>query len=817
MLANRSLLLSGVAFAGLCAVASPAFAQEPATQDIVVTARRVEERLQDVPISMSVFTQAQITERNVVSASDLATYTPSLTSNARFGSDNATFAIRGFVQQTQTSPSVAVYFADVAALRVQSPFGAGGNGAGPGSFFDLQNVQVLKGPQGTLFGRNTTGGAILLVPQKPTSKFEGYVEGSIGNYNMHRVQGVINIPLAETLRFRAGVEYQKRDGFVRNKSGIGPRDFSDINYVAARASLTWDVTPDIENYTVATYSRSDTNGLVPRVIGTATGPNCSPAITGAGALLGPLVCSQQVARATQRGNGYYDVENSAPNPYSKVKQWQAINTTTWTASDALTLKNIASYGEYTMDLSANNFGDNVVLPAAFGPLAGAPFGYVTNYQNGDLHFAGERTFSEELQLKVQAGRRLNFQVGAYYEKATPLGGFQSSIAPILLSCTNAQAFQCIDVLRNPVTGRPGGFIQITRTQYRFENIGFYGQGTYELTDHLSITGGLRYTIDRVQATAATQTVTFPSPNTPVATCAAFPGRLATSVDACVNTGRQESKKPTWLIDLDYKPSDDIMVYAKYARGYRQGGVDAGNSVVLQWGPEKLESYEIGAKTSFHGPVPGYLNIAGFYNDFSNQQLAANLVPDGSNPAAAPAQAIVNAGASRIQGVEVDAGLNPFKGLRLTGGYTYLDTKLKSYAAPPIPGYLPPAPSSRVGGELVASPKHKVSLSGTYTLPLDESIGQVSFGATFTYTAKQLGSAATLPEFQYIPATSLLNLNFGWTNVGGRPVDFSVFATNVTKVKYPNFTGGAYFSQGSEIAILGEPRMIGARLKVRFGQ
>ncbi|MFT3968302.1 MAG: Plug domain-containing protein, partial [Sphingobium sp.] len=144
----------------------PALAQAADDHEtIVVTARRTEERLQDVPISITVFNQQQLSNRNVVNSQDLATYTPSLSSNTNFGSQNSSFAIRGFAQDIGTAPSVGVYFADVVAPRGASNGVPTGDGAGPGSFFDLANVQVLKGPQGTLFGRNTTGGAVLLVPQ----------------------------------------------------------------------------------------------------------------------------------------------------------------------------------------------------------------------------------------------------------------------------------------------------------------------------------------------------------------------------------------------------------------------------------------------------------------------------------------------------------------------------------------------------------------------------------------------------------------------------------------------------------------------------
>src|SRR5260370_707625 len=202
-------------------VIGPAVAQE-GLQEIIVTARRVEERLQDVPISISVLNQQQLENRNVVNSQDLAAYVPSLSANTNFGTDNSSFAIRGFVQDIGTAPSVGVYFADVVAPRGASNGIPTGDGAGPGSFFDLQNVQVLKGPQGTLFGRNTTGGAVLLVPQKPTSELGGYVEGSVGDFNMRRVQGVFNIPVNDHLRVRLGIDHQGRAGYLTNHRVIGP-------------------------------------------------------------------------------------------------------------------------------------------------------------------------------------------------------------------------------------------------------------------------------------------------------------------------------------------------------------------------------------------------------------------------------------------------------------------------------------------------------------------------------------------------------------------------------------------------------------------
>src|SRR5579864_8015898 len=195
-----------------------------ALEEIIVTARRKEERLQDVPISITIYNQQQLDDRNIVQGSDLAIYTPSLTVNQRYGAETSSFAIRGFTQEANTAPSVGVYFAEVTAPR---SFGATTFGSNIliGSFMDLQNTQILKGPQGTLFGRNTTGGAVLLEPQRPSGQFEGYVEASGGNYDMGRGQAVVNIPINDSLKIRLGVDHMERKGYLRNRSGIGPNDF----------------------------------------------------------------------------------------------------------------------------------------------------------------------------------------------------------------------------------------------------------------------------------------------------------------------------------------------------------------------------------------------------------------------------------------------------------------------------------------------------------------------------------------------------------------------------------------------------------------
>ncbi len=784
---------------------------------IIVTARRMEERLQDVPISITVFDQEAITKRNIVNPTDLAAYTPSLSTYQRYGPEKGYFLLRGFTQEIATAPSVGVYFAEVVAPR-----GGGGttsgNGAAAGDFFDLQNVQVLKGPQGTLFGRNTTGGAVLLTPQRPTDSLEGYVQLSAGNYDMMRTQAVVNVPLADTFKVRLGVDRQKRDGYVRNRSGIGPDRYNDVDYVAARLSLLAELTPDLENYTVARYSRSDTNGYASRIV------LCNPAATGRGALFAPAACAQ-LARQDARGDGLLDVEINNPNALQKITQWQVTNTTTWSASETLRVKNIISYAEFRERASFALGGDNFSIIAPGSPLEGTPFMYATIAPQAGQDNSPQSTFVEELQLQGEsADGRLTWQLGGYIERSRPLG-FSAGYTANVLNCSDIVARDC----SNPLGS---GSLTAPMTKDYYDTTAAYLQGTYALSDNFAVTAGIRYTRDKVVGEGQTTRILFddagnqvgricfdslrfqgpPAPNgspTPL---------FVSDPSQCFNRITTKSSKPTWLVDLEYTPTEDLLFYAKYARGYRQGGLFFNNIGLETWDPEKVDTYELGAKASFRGTVSGYVNVAGFYNDFTNQQLAALLIGKPTSGFAG-ALGIVNAGKSRILGLEVDGSLSFFEGFRLDFGYSYLDTKLKSIELPTIPEPNPFAfilAGANEGSDLPYAPQHKLTVSASYTLPLDASIGDISFGATYSYTDSQGVTTPQSSPLYRLPSFELVNLNLDWHSVLGQPFDLALFVTNLTDERYPVGYGTQYSAAGYEIAQYAPPRMWGVRLRYEFG-
>jgi iron complex outermembrane receptor protein len=802
-----TMALGGASFVRADERAPGQAADQSTIGEVVVTARRVEERLQDVPISITVFSQEQLTRRNIVTGTDLATYTPSLTTNQRYGSDKSSFVIRGFVQEQGTSPSVGVYFADVVTPRVMGGT-TSGNGVLPGAFFDLQNVQVLKGPQGTLFGRNTTGGAVLLVPNRPSSELGGYVEASAGDYGMWRAQGVLNAPVNDSVRLRFGFDRMKRDGYMKNHSGIGPEDYNDIDYFAGRASMTVDVTPDVENYTILTYNHSFGHGYGARLA------VCNPHAAGGGALLGPLACAQ-IARQAARGDGPLDVEINNPNPYMDIRQSQVINTLTWHASDNLTVKNTTSFSRFTERDSFSLNGENFTF-------AGQPLSYILLNPAPQGQNAGQKTFIDELQFQGRAlGDKLDWQAGAYFEISDPVS-FDQGFTAILLNCTDARQLNCL----NPLGA---GQISWSNAATSFRNKGFYGQATYKFTEKLSFTGGLRYTIDDTSAISHNTRIRF------------LPGaggkrdlvcndtlrfknldgtapKVVSDPTQCEYRFETSSSKPTWLLDLDYKPTSDVLLYGKWARGYRQGGISTMNVGLETWAPEKVDAYEVGAKTSFRGPLPGYFNAAFFYNDFVNQQITAALIAKPSSGLAGGA-AIVNAGKSKLWGFESDASVQLFENFRVDLGYSYLNTKLEALTLPTIPADSPfqtIIPTAVVGAPLAFSPKNRVTMTASYRLPLADDVGDVSLSTTFVHTDAQNATSPLSSPLYRLPPSNLLNLNLDWKNVMSHPVDFSVFATNVTNDLYQVGIGSSWSSAGFENLLYAPPRMYGVRVRYHFG-
>lgn len=384
------------------------------TDDIVVTARRSEESIQSTPVSVTAFNSEMLRESGIRQTSDLMVKTPGVYLGGSGGRENSTFQIRGQSKARSgfNAPAVISYFADV-------PLPTFGSSV---ETFDLQSVQVLKGPQGTLFGRNTTGGAVLFYPKAPDYEFGGYVEAGYGNYDHKQLEAAVSIPIVDNkVALRLAGRYEKRDGYTRNIT-LGD-DIDDRNIHAFRASLLLEPTDAIRNLTIFDYYHSDYNGdgIV------LTGIRASAPLLQAGTRAAALgVLARQQARGPRR------VESDAV-PFNKSTRWGVTNRTDVDLSDNLQVVNIFGYRRTYLSYVSNT--DALPQLTTTTPFPGAPVGSQFTNLNGAAIIHSEQV-TEELQFKGSLfDDKVDWLLGGFYLHSNPYGANgtgskQFSTAPV---------------------------------------------------------------------------------------------------------------------------------------------------------------------------------------------------------------------------------------------------------------------------------------------------------------------------------------------------------------------------------------------------
>ncbi|WP_372809738.1 TonB-dependent receptor [Litorivivens sp.] len=821
---NRVTAIAGIAAGtAISAISFPALSQEQAAaratlEEVIVTAQRRAESQQDVAISMTVLSQEQLANANMTNSSDLADYTPGLSINNRFGPENASFSLRGFTKALRTTASVGVYFAEVAAPRGQN-VQTSGDGAGPGTMFDLENIQVLKGPQGTLFGRNTTGGAILFVPRKPADEFEAYVEFSAGDYNLRQQQAVINLPISERFKLRLGLDIKERDGHLNNITGIGSDELGNADYTALRASALFDVTDNIQNYTVINYADSETYGTTSRLFDcTDESPTQNPvvAFTGVG-------CQQQLQRQRDTGqDGWFDVVSTVSKPIALIEDLRIINKFSWDITETITINNILAYSELLTENTSDIFGTQFTETQAALLGMGIPGATVPGLVDPRREFSpGISLTSPDRPVTDQQGRvaeiqvqglffdgRLDWQAGLYYEDSLP-NGVSGNDAAILISCDlstiatgDPNQYNCFDA-----TGGVLGSVSQIYNETTYRNKAVYAQATYDVLEWFSITAGARYTWDDTLGQIRFFRHTF-----------AGTARQAPIV--ANERASQHSEAPTGLFELQFRPWNDVMVYGKYVRGYRQGSVNMAADFGIQThDKETVDTFELGAKTTFSWPIPGRFNVSVFDNDFTDMQLQGGYV----SPTKGPTTAIFNAGSAEIRGGEIEAYFQLTEDLSLALSYSRLITELLEQddngdkvaaAGGPIAGATYSS-SADVGETLPFAQDKAYTANVNYRLPLPHEIGMISVGATYIYTGAQRQSSGSSTPFDVLAPYSLINANITWNDMFGVPLDLNFFVTNVQDKEYEVYLSGTDGSLGFTSRQMGLPRMYGARLRYNF--
>jgi iron complex outermembrane receptor protein len=763
---NRSTAYSSASSApigsasGLAGPSSDDGSDSPKLEEIVVTARRREESISTVPVAITALSAQDIRARNIQTAEDLQNFVPSLNVSSSVTRDDYTFSLRGMGPTGGSGPGavlagggtgVVTYFAEVPAA-----------GTGPGLFYDLENVQVAEGPQGTLFGKNTTGGVVLFVPQKPVNNLEGSVEIGGGDYAMKTATAVVNVPVIDDiLLVRVAGQFLDRDGFTIDRGPLYPgKDYDDRDYWALRLSIVFRPFEGVENYTIISALHSDENGdgFVLSAV--------NPAGAFAGQLL-PILSQQQAAgvRSTALSDGEID----------RRYNYGIINTTRWSITDQFQFKNIFSYQIQKWRNAEDVDGTTLVLDDLVAPRTG---GWHT--QLG--------TYTEEPQLQgALFDGNLKLTAGAYYEDGHNLA---------------TQPYE-VDVAE-------GGFIIDQVNQTNFERSrGLYGQTTLDLGQlsaplkGLKLTTGYRYTWDDYAYGIGSY-----SPSTGNG-CLTSDGTYPQS--SCFFSSSGNSDGASWTLGLDYQ-LPGVLLYIRSGRGYVPGGFNPSfgftpggvNTPQFQFAPESVIDVEAGIKSelTFLG-MPTQLSADVFHSDFKNiQRYVSEVLPGGVE-----SNFTANASEAEIEGFEFQGNVAATKSLRLAATYSYnygKYTRIDPAAAP-----------SLVGVPFSYLPTNKASVSATYTMPLPTEIGDVSLGAFYSYQSRFFDAPAVQP-LDYIAAYGLLNARLDWNNIWRTDFDASVFVANATDKTYRVGQYSGYVANGYITSFYGEPRMFGVQLRYRFG-
>jgi iron complex outermembrane receptor protein len=772
------ITLGGLSTPATAQQATPpaAASEETDKDDIVVTARRREENVQSVPTAISVFSGARLQQLGVTRVEDLKNVTAGLNVQGGAGrEDNPIYLIRGQRATdtilTQDGP-VASYVDDVLI------------GATPGSnagLFDLASVQVLKGPQGTLFGRNTTGGAILYSTAKPTAEFEGGVTVGLGNFSQKHVDAFINVPVSTTFRLRAAMQYEHHAGF--SKIVKGPRNgqtLNDRDELSGRVIAEFDPTQNVKSTTVLYASRSDSTG--PGFIFEGYSPVSSAAFV-------PGIAAELAA---QQSRADRETGSEFPNTGTRSRIWGTNNTTTVELSENVTFKNIIGYRH--LDYGARDDFDGTPLVILS----------TDNTENA-------RQFTEEAQILGKAfDNNVDYVLGIYY---FDMRGIDTA--------NENHALEAI----NP--GSPS----FVGGQYDNKSFSGYGQFTWKTpVEGLSFTGGLRYTADNRSITLTPQIL--PSASGGAKCNLSAPGVVYTLAN-CSRSAAASFTSPTWTFSLDYKLDPDTLLYIAHRHGYRSGGFNVRAQTDTQFTPYKPEyvnDLEVGLKkTTMVGGWKVRTNLAGYYQWYSDIQRNANVITNGTLQSV-----IINAASATIYGGEAEISIEPTKHFRVGANYSYSRPKYTAYNVIDSFNGVPAQTVDHSNRAFTFVPRHQLNANLQYEYPLT-SKSSLNFTANFSYQsseifAEQYQSVAQLRQL-YAPAVAatipdnlagfgqggfgLLGLRLDWTNVGDTPITLSLIGKNVTNRRYFSSALTLYDTLGTAVTVPGDPRTVMGQVSVKF--
>lgn len=759
-------------------------------EEVFVTARRREESLQEIPLAVANVTAADLEARSVDSLEDLSATIPNVNLLGGFGGTNATrFSMRGI-------PGVATY---IDGIWQQTTTGLLNS-----AVVDLERIEVLRGPQGTLFGRDAIGGAIRMWTRRPSDTFGGTVSATVGSLSRADMGLSVDIPLADSLRTKWTASSVKRDGYVH--STRVDQDFGSQDDTYLRGDIVWTPTDKLDIRLVADKSQMKGAGQ-PKTI------DALLIVPGNGGFANPN--ANTVVLYNAAGLSVTPQNQVAGFPGGQVGEWQNTSLFSgvgtdldhsqysldirYTFSDAFAVQLLTGYVE-TDDRVYNDWdGSNVVM---------------LEYQQ----YNKSRTFSEELQLSGQVGR-FDWVAGAYYWDTE---GYARRYEYYMYEFFNGQLdrnvaaanmpgcnLACVNSILRPAAD------QLTWAGQ--DGYAGFGEVTMAVTDKLNATVGMRYH----NQTNENARLTF-NPNVapkPVQPGVVPVGDVYAGVFGPIASN--EFSKNTMRAALNYQWTPDVMTYVSYSEGFTSGGQSQtftavnpnppGNTVSFSstFEPETLGNYELGLRSEW---LDGRLrlNATLFYMDYKDVQINSSVVdPFGR---ILTQLAVQNLADGEAKGIELEATYVPADDWLVTVNGGYLETEYTDVA--PFASFL------RTTSQFGQAPEYTANMGVQKIFQLPNS-GQLMARVDYSYVAEFLRDRA--PEFQrttWDPTLKkeagdygLVNARLGYTNPGDQ-WEIALFGTNLTNERYVN-SGFYSVIWNFDFGTVGRPREYGATLKFNF--
>ena len=760
---TAGLGVSAIALTALAAGGNTALAQ---VDTIIVTAAKRAENVQDVPLSIVAFDGDELEDAGVNTLQDIQFLAPGLSLPQANNVNNSRIIIRGVgsVGNSAIEPSVATFIDGVYIARP---------GALLGDLRDIQTVEVIRGPQGTLFGRNTTVGALNISTKNPGDEFEASMTAGYESFDTINTFGTVNIPFSDRIAGRFTGSYSRRDGFGENIRPGEQGDIGERENVTLRGKLRYDVTDSVEAVLSVDYSDLEVDGSIVEVLSSTVTP------------MNIANLSARTSGATPDTTDTFDYTvNQRHLDRNTTDQWGATLDVSVDVGEH-TIRSISGYRDWNFDVSADPFR--------------LPLDLITI--NEDFN---TETFSQEFQLLSPTGGTLEYVAGLYYYFEDFTIDTDRNLDPgfcgtLVANLAPAFAPVCAAGPQNNAT--------VAAFEQEVNSYAIFGQATLNVTDSLSLTGGLRWTSDEKTGSFVSTTT-----NQVVAAIqtASEPLRLLDFSD----------DQLTYNVSLNFRPTDGVLFYATHNTGYKSGGFNSNIGgprplTVEQrlFDSETVTNYEAGVKSSLiDGNLTANINL--FRTRISEFQDRSF---DGLG------FVTTNAGALRQQGVEFDFKATPADILLLSFGGAYLDSEFLSFTnASPLPGV--PGAQDLTGERAHFSPKWNLTglAEVSDAVPGSSSLEWFARGEWAFRSDQNVGGQTNQNPQTVQEAYSITNFRVGLAGDEGawKAVAFveNAFDVGYCQAILEQVNGGAFgvrdgAGNSLQRCILGVPRVWGVQLSV----